>query len=109
MRKVFLLLLTVATLCGCSSSEDYDISTSVRGAVTDFVTGEPLVSATVVISPTNETKITADDGLFLFENLEAQQYTLTVQKSGYQPNRKIVTAVSGRQAEVNIQLTKIPK
>ncbi len=94
---------------GCSSSDDYDIYATIRGRITDYVTGEPLTNASVVLSPSNQTKQTADDGVFVFEELDAQQYTLSVQKTGYQPNRKIVNALSGESVEVNIQLTKIPE
>ncbi len=103
------LLLMLVVSAGCSSSDDYDIFASISGSVTDYVTGEPLDNASVLLSPTNSTKKTAADGTFLFEELEAQQYTITVQKAGYQPNRKIVTAVSGKREEVSIQLTKIPE
>ncbi len=103
------VLLMLVLFSGCSSSDDYDIYATIRGRITDYVTGEPLTNASVVLSPSNQTKQTADDGVFVFEELDAQQYTLSVQKTGYQPNRKIVNALSGESVEVNIQLTKIPE
>ncbi len=113
IRLPFLLfggaILMLFLFPGCSSSDDYDIYATIRGRITDYVTGESLTNASVVLSPSNQTRQTADDGVFVFEELDAQQYTLSVQKTGYQPNRKIVNALSGESVEVNIQLTKIPE
>lgn len=94
---------------GCAASDDWEIYATVHGTVTDYQTGEALSNAGVVLSPTNQTKQTGPDGAFRFEDLDAQQYTITVQKSGYQVNRKIVTAISGESVEAHIQLTKIPE
>ncbi len=46
-------------------------------------------------------------GAYRFEKLNAQQYMITVQKTGYQPNRKTVTAISVKEMEINIPRTKI--
>lgn len=108
--RVFSLFIIIALsasfLCSCSKSE-YDIYSSVYGIVTDNETGEPLENASVVLSPTNITKHTDADGRYRFDELDAQQYTITFQKAGYQPNRKLVTAISGESLEVNIHLKKI--
>lgn len=108
--RVFSLFIIVAlsasSLCSCSKSEE-GIFSSVYGIVTDYETGEPLENASVVLSPTNITKHTGADGRYCFDELDAQQYTITFQKAGYQPNRKLVTAISGESLEVNIHLKKI--
>ena len=108
--RVFSLFIIVAlsasSFCGCSKSEE-DIFSSVYGIVTDYETGEPLVNASVVLSPTNVTKHTGADGTYRFDELDAQQYTITFQKAGYQPNRKLVTAISSESLEVNMHLKKI--
>lgn len=101
-----IIALSASCLCGCSDY-DYEIYSSVYGTVSDYETGEPISNASVVLSPTNATKHTGTDGTFRFDELDAQQYTITFQKAGYQPNRKLVTAVSGESLEVNIHLKKI--
>lgn len=93
----------------CSNNDDYEIYSTIHGRVTDYADGTPVANAIVTLSPTSLTQQTADDGTFTFENLDAQTYTITVQKSGYQPNRKTVTAISGESMEVNIPLTLIVK
>lgn len=96
-------------LSGCSNSDDYEIFAKIRGAVTDYQTGAPLENASVTLSPSGLTRQTDANGNYSFDELEAQQYTITVQKYGYQPNRKTITAVSGETQQVNIQLTVIPQ
>ena len=89
----------------CNKPEYYTYAT-LYGVVNDFETAEPIVGASVVLSPGGKTQTTGADGQFEFEDLDPQQYTVTVQKSGYQTNRKTVTAVVGERTEANIPLTK---
>lgn len=102
-------LLLAASVTGCSDNDDYDIYAAIRGRITDYITGEPISNASITLSPSNATKQTADNGEFIFEDLDPGQYTITVQKAGYQPNRKTVTAISGESTEANISLTTIPQ
>lgn len=105
----FAILLSTILCAACSGSDDYDIFSSIHGRVTDYDTGLPLENASVLITPTNMNRQTDADGLFAFDNLDAGQYTVIVQKAGYQTNRKTVTAISGESAEANITLTVIPQ
>jgi len=108
MKKIAFLLSCVfllGTLGSCSKKE-YDLFATLYGVVTDHETGEPIANATVVLSPGGKTKITGNDGLFEFLDLDATQYTITVQKTGYQTNRKTVTAIASEKTEANIPLTK---
>ncbi len=93
----------------CSGSDDYEIFAKIHGTVTDYQTGVPLGNASVTLSPAGLTRQTDANGYYIFEELDAQQYTITVQKADYQPNRKTVTAISGEMQQVDIQLTIIPK
>ena len=95
-------------MTGCDST-DYEIFAKIQGTVTDHQTGAQLENASVTLSPSGVTKQTDANGFYRFEELDAQQYTITVQKSGYQPNRKTITAMSGETMQVDIQLTIIPK
>ena len=103
-RLLFGLVASVLLLTSCSK-DDHEVFASIYGVVNDVATGEPIANATVVLSPGGETKITGSDGQFLFNEIEPQQYTVTVQKEGYQTNRKSVTAVIGEETEINIPLT----
>jgi hypothetical protein len=90
---------------GCPSKE-YDLFATVYGIVSDSQTGYPISGANVVLSPGGKSQTTATDGLFEFTDLDAQQYTITVQKTDYQTNRKTITAISGEKTEANISMTK---
>ena len=98
-----------ATMSSCSNSNDYEIFGSIYGCITDHADGKPLDNASILLSPSGITKLTDATGYFKFENLDAQQYTITVQKQGYQPNRKTITAVAGEDLQVDIQLISIPQ
>lgn len=108
MKKIFLLLtctLLLIGITGCSKTE-YDVYATLYGVITDHTTGEPIANASVVLSPGGKTKITGTDGTYQFNDLDPQQYTITVQKSGYSTNRKTVSAVVDEKTEANIPLTK---
>jgi len=108
MKKITILLsclFLLGTFGGCSKTE-YDLFATLYGIVSDHETGEPIANASVVLSPSGKTKTTGNDGLFEFLDLDAAQYTITVQKTGYQTNRKTVTAVASGKTEANIPLTR---
>lgn len=86
-----------------------DIYGSISGKVTDVASGEPLSAAQVTLIPGANTIQTSSDGTFVFSGLEEGQYTVSVQKDGYQANRKNVTVVSGEKTEITVTLAIIPK
>lgn len=99
-------LITIILFAGCSNP-NYDIYSTIRGKVIDYVTGDPLSNVSIVLSPSNTTKTTNSDGSYNFENLDAGQFTLSFQKSGYYPDKKTITAISGEIMEVNVLLKQI--
>lgn len=101
-------LLTLAALQSCSGNEDYDLWADVRGTVTDYRDGSPIENASVVLTPSAITVMTNSAGQFEIKSIDEGQYTITVQKSGYVPNRKNFKAISGEETQVNIQLSPIP-
>ena len=109
MKKLTILstILLLVVICYSCSKTEHDLFSTLYGVVTDHETGEPIVNASVVLSPGGKTKTTGTDGTFEFSDLDSQQYTITVQKTGYSTNRKTVMAVIGEKTEANIPLTKI--
>ena len=105
MKKIiFFCLLLLATLFTSCSKEEHEAFGTLYGVISDQESGTPIANATVVLSPGGITKITGSDGLFEFLELSPQQYTITVQKAGYQTNRKTVNAVVDEKIEANITL-----
>jgi len=103
----FLVIIISGTLFTSCEGTEFEIYSSIYGNVTDYETGMCLENVSVTLSPTNKTLRTEYEGTFVFEDLEPGQYTITVQKSGYQPNRKTVYAISGETSRVDITMIKI--
>lgn len=95
-------------LQSCSGNEDYDLWSDIRGTVTDYRDGSPIENASVVLTPSATTVMTNSAGQFEIKSIDEGQYTITVQKNGYVPNRKNFKAISGEETQVNIQLSPIP-
>ena len=113
MRKIvlFALWLVIACLCvvSCGGKDVIDIYGSISGKVTDVSSGEPLIAAQVTLIPGANTIQTSENGEFSFSGLNEGQYTISVQKDGYQANRKNVTVISGEKTEIIVTLAVIPK
>ena len=107
LAVVSLMLLAALCVTGCGDEVSYDVFSTIRGAVYDASTGEPLPNAAVTLMPSNRTLQTGWDGTFAFEELDPGQYTLSVQKEGYYVDRKSVTAISGETVQTDILLRKI--
>ncbi|MFI3287254.1 MAG: carboxypeptidase regulatory-like domain-containing protein [Rikenellaceae bacterium] len=100
--------LTAFVLVGmssCAAEDEYSIYGGLYGTVIDAETGQPIQSANVVLSPTNVSTVTGSDGIFEFQNLESQQYSMTVTKSGYLFNSRQVTVLPGQNISGDITLT----
>lgn len=104
--KLFFCLLALTLFLSCKK-EEYVSYGSIYGTVTDSKTGDLLPNTTVILSPGGITKITGNDGLFEYNDLAPQQYTITVQKTGYSTNRKTITVIVGEKVEANITMTAI--
>ena len=103
------VLLPLALLSSCKSDYTLDIYGTISGKVTDVSTGNPLPAAQVTLVPSSKTIQTTEDGTFSFSGLDEGQYTVSVQKDGYQANRKNVTVVSGETTDIVVTLSVISK
>lgn len=108
IKKVFNVAI-LATLFAACSTADYDHFGDIRGMVLDDDTGEPVLQATVTLSPTLKNAYTYTDGAFEFHELEEGNYTITVQKTEYNTNRKTVTINAGETTNVSIVIKKASK
>ncbi|MCM1041173.1 MAG: carboxypeptidase-like regulatory domain-containing protein [Bacteroides sp.] len=111
MKRLFKWLIPVAALLltvSCKSTElEPDNFGAIYGTIADYVdTEKPIPEAYVTLSPGGKSVLSGEDGTFEFPDLEPQQYTITVQKAGYQTNRKSLTVVAGERVKVNITLQK---
>ncbi len=108
--KLFIIVASLLIVCGlnsCSKNEDFEIFATLHGIIVDDVSGECIAGATITLSPSGSTQTSGSDGRYQFSNVDAMQYTVTVQKPGYSTNRKIVTVIAGEATEANVTLHKI--
>lgn len=98
------MALTLFISC---EKKEYASYGSLYGTVTDSKSGDLLPNVTVILSPGGITKITGNDGLFEYNDLDPQQYTITIQKDGYNTNRKTISVIVGEKVEANITMTAI--
>jgi hypothetical protein len=101
----FILVVILTTFVSCDPIT-YDTFGTISGTVVEMSTGDVIKGALVTLSPTGKNTYTGSDGFFELQDLEAQQYTLTVQATGYTTNRKTVTVVAGAVERVNITLER---
>lgn len=108
MKKTLFFALLCGALAFFSSCEPvtYDTFGTLTGTVVEMATGDVIAGALITLSPTGKNTYTGADGFFEFQDLDAQQYTVTVQATGYQTNRKTVTIVAGGTERINVTLQK---
>lgn len=82
-------------------------SSSLYGTIVEAISGEPISYASITLSPGGITQYSDSHGLYGFSNIEPMQYTITVQKSGYRTNRKLVTVISGKATVADVTLSKV--
>ncbi|MBQ9864694.1 MAG: carboxypeptidase-like regulatory domain-containing protein [Bacteroidales bacterium] len=106
MKRIIILTLCAALLTLASSCNkiQYDLFGNISGTVIDVDTDEPIAGSTVTLSPGGLNTYTGSDGHFAFNEIDAQQYTITVQKTGYQANRKTIEVLSGETINVSITM-----
>lgn len=111
MKKIgYVLMACAVLLCFTTSCDsglvDYDVFGSISGKVIELDSDVPVPQATVTLSPSGKNTYTGNDGQFEFHDLDARQYTVTVQKTGYQTNRKTITTIAGDNVDVSLTLKK---
>lgn len=104
---MFFSAILLIAVCNSCSKDTPDLFSSIYGVVSDFETGDPIGAASIVLSPGGKTTVSGSDGRYEFKNVEAIQYTVTVQKAGYNTNRKTVSAIASESVQVDVPLTKI--
>lgn len=77
---------------------------SIDGLVVEEGSSLPLEGVNVSLVPSGKNYLTDSTGHFLFEELEAEQYTVTGQKTGYGSDRVHINAVYGGIAYITITM-----
>lgn len=104
MKKI-LAFVFLLSFFSCNPIE-YDMFGTIEGTVVDSETFEPIGFVSVDLSPGGKNVITSDDGKFVFEDLDAQQYSLNVHKNGYESNIRTIKVLAGETSTVIITMKK---
>lgn len=102
--------MSIMCFLGCTALNDTgNEARGIYGTVTDFATGEPVISANVQLRPTGETTLTGSDGRYEFNNIEKGNYSLTVSKVEYTDLiDDYVITVDSRMMRRDVQIKKTP-
>jgi uncharacterized membrane protein len=113
-NKILIILLIFAGLLSACSSSEYNLFGSIQGEVRGGKSGgivinpPPIVLGAEVIllqeGRTLQSRTTKAGGTFEFTNLDAGEYTVSVQKAGYETAYCIVKVVSGETASLSVLL-----
>ena len=83
--------------------QEKNITYTLRGRVTDSITGEPLTGASIYISEIQTGTTTGFDGSYIIKNLSAGKFTLAVSYTGYEQKQQI-REIGGDTPEVTCHL-----
>lgn len=111
MKKIIYAFVLTAIIAayGCSSDIAENKSTgSIVGSVSDHTTGEPVATANITILPGGNSTVTGTDGTFSFLNLIPGEYTLSVEKKGYDTNSCTLYVPIGDPSPVHLLINRIP-
>lgn len=103
MKKLLFALAVSQLLIGCSKDE-VSVFGNIYGTIRDAETGDPIYNAEIMLSPGNRTTISGRDGSFEYQNLDAGQYSLSINAAGYQYNSRTVSIVAGESVLCDMHL-----
>ena len=106
-----IVLLTSLVWYGCKKDEDVaaEVTTgTIYGTVTDFATGDPIGNVNVKLSPSGTTTLTGSNGMFQFNELKADSYSLSFSKAGYNDldDDYVIKLESGRKLQRDVQMQR---
>ena len=107
MKKTILSLFALLFAVASCTQPVVEVFGSISGYVVDEDTGAAIGGARVTLTPTGSSQVTSTDGEFLFDNLDAQEYTLSIKKDGYDDMSQKVSVKAGMSSSVQVALSPI--
>lgn len=113
MKKVLWIFLAALMLAGlalysCKDELAQELTGNILGTVADATTGEPVPTVGIVLEPGGASTLTGSDGNYMFTDLKAGTYTLTLTKEGYTPASKTLEVTAGGQTNGYVLISRIP-
>ena len=107
MKKKTILLVVLSIVVSACTQPVVDTFGNIGGTVSDASTNNPLSGVSVVLTPTGYSQVTNNKGVFQFDNLDVQEYTLSFSLPGYEPYQHKVSVKPGLSSSVQISLKEI--
>ena len=109
-RKIirFFVFFTFSTSLLCCKPEEIILHFDVAGSVTDVSNNEAITDASLILTPSNDTVLTGQDGTFLFKNLIPGNYELEASKKGYNRDSKSISASPDSTYNIDFRLKSAP-
>lgn len=82
-----------------------DTTGNLVGIISDSRSGTFLSGVSVALTPTGKTYTTGLDGKYEFRNIESQEYSVSVSKSGYQSDKRATFVQASQDTNLDFQLT----
>ena len=102
-KIVFLFVLIQLTSCS-EDTVDFTGVGKITGRVVEAENFEPIENAKVVLTPTNNTVFTDADGYFVYEEVEAGDYSVSATKEGFLTNFQAATVTVGLEVNVVFEM-----
>ena len=90
----------------CAEPDPVYIYGNIAGKVTEEGSNNAIEGATIEISGIEQSLKTGSNGMFKFEKLPADNYTIYVSKDGYVSDSKVITVVASQTAQSDFSLLK---
>ena len=102
------LMLTGLALYSCKDELAQELTGNILGTVADATTGEPVPTVNVSLEPGGKSALTGSDGNYLFSDLEAGSYTVSISKQGYTPDSRVIEVEPDKSANGDFLIERIP-
>ncbi len=109
MKRILSALITIISLLfsySCSEPDPVYIYGNIAGKVTEEGSNDAIEGATIEISGIEQSVKTGSNGMFKFEKLPADNYTIYVSKDGYVSDSKVITVVASQTTQSDFSLFK---
>lgn len=109
MKRLMYILFVGLLFTACANDINEEIPVGrISGSVSDKTTGEPVATVSATLSPGGNSTVTGSDGSFEFIDLGPGEYTININKEGYNPNNKKVAVTAGQTTQTHLLIERIP-
>lgn len=109
MKKIALALVALLFLMGthsCTESTSVYIYGNIAGKITEEGNNNAIEGVVIEISGIEQSVKTGSNGMFKFDKLPADNYTLYVSKDGYVTDSKVITVVASQTTLCDFSMQK---